>query len=65
MCNCVAEKEEDVRYLNGAEEARIEVRGQWSPGWFRRITQKGVLAERRSWTTVDWDFCPFCGKAIE
>jgi len=65
-CNCIKKIEEDTRVRYGAAGASFEHLGsQRSEVAYRPYTEGGRVSKHNRYTSIDWAYCPFCGKRIK
>ena len=65
-CNCTEKIEKDTKVRYGAVRASLEHFGsQRSEVAYRPYTAEGRPSKHNRYTSVEWVFCPFCGKKIK
>ncbi len=63
MCNCIAEITERVKEKNNAVSAGMENFGvPYSGVFFVPKRKDGQPGKNRHYTSIPWNFCPFCGE---
>ena len=62
-CNCIKKIEDGVAVEEGAIRAFVNRVG-WSEIQYKRTTKSGASFRRNSYTSIKWEFCPFCGEKL-
>ena len=65
-CDCIIKIEKRIAQEHNADLAQIEHFGsQCSEVSYRHLKEGSIVYKRAKYTSVDWKFCPFCGKQIK
>ncbi|KKM99448.1 hypothetical protein LCGC14_1147850 [marine sediment metagenome] len=66
MCDCINRIEKAIKNSEGAALAKFEHFGsQKSEVSYKPYTQAGNVFKHWRYTSVPWNFCPFCGEAMK
>ena len=66
MCDCIYRIEGAIKNSENAAVAKFEHFGnQKSEVGYKPYTQAGDVSKHWRYTSVPWNFCPFCGGAMK